>query len=358
MVCLRRSPQWPLGQAGRADSRRGLWLAYALLMACLSAGSLHAQSAPDSAAPAPVQSALVASMVRVEAGASCLAQSRLVERIARWRQGAPLDASIQVYVRGDAASPTRVFFSVARAGAPPSERVIDNAPSDCDQLHSAVALSIALAIDAMLSGERGLPAVPNVSTGPPPTAARRMPLRVAHAAGLYAEVGLLAGASVGVVTNLAGAALPRVQLSPVPWFALALAGFGTRADRATIGDVPGSFSATVLAAGLDVCLGGESIERLSFFMCAGARAGQFITDSTGYRTPLHRASFWTAVAASGQARAWIAPAVGIAISVDALFALAARDLALVGATPGTPTMVRTIPQVGLSVAAGPVFRFF
>ena len=299
-------------------------------------------------------------MIEVEPGATCLEQDRLLERIARWRQRAPLDASIRVKVHGDPAQPTRVFFSVSRAGSQPSERVLDNAPSDCDQLHSAVALSIALAIDAMISGQEGLlPAVPPPEPTPPPTAARQPPRAAAGGPAMYAEIGLLAGASVGVVTNPAVAGVPRLQFAPVPWLVFAIAGFATRTQNATIGDVPGEFTATVLAGGADVCFGGETVERLSFFMCGGARAGQFVADATGspFRERYRTSEPWWAVSASGQARAWIVPAVAVGISVEALVSLASRDLELTGLM-GAPSVTRHISQLGLSVAAGPVFRFF
>ena len=318
---------------------------------------LHAQTPagslpPNPSEPGPETEQLTPNMVSVEAGATCLQQARLIDRISRWRQRAALDPSIRVRVRGDAASATRVFFSVTRGNAPPSERVLDDAPDDCDQLHSAVALSIALAIDAMLSGDRG--SLPPAAAPPAAPSSRAPPPRAAGARHMHGELALLAGASVGVVSGPAIAGLPRLQFTPVPWLALSLVGLATREERATIEGVSGEFSATVLAGGADLCAGGETAERLTFFMCAGGRAGAFITDGTGYRVTLP----WWAVSASGQARAWIVPAVAIGISVEALFVLATRDLQFVGTSPDAPAITRSIPRVGLSVAAGPVFRFF
>jgi hypothetical protein len=327
-----------------------------IVLSCAAALPLQAQVNTEAGAAQPQS---FDAMVRVDAGASCLDRERLIERVARWRQRAPVDPSIRVHVRGDSQLPTRVFFSVVRAGTQPTERVLDNAPADCDQLHSAVALSIALAIDAILAADRAAPmpaALPNLS--PPPSAAKPAPRRHATGPSPYVELGLLGGVSVGVVTNLAVAGLPRLQFAPLPWLALAVAGIGTRSDSATIADVPGAFSTTVLAAGVDACVGGETVERLSFFMCGGARGGQFIAAGAGYSDDLRRTRRWWAIAGSGQARAWIVPSVAIGISIEALFALASRELTLIGKPTGTPNLVRTMPRVGLSVSAGPVFRFF
>jgi hypothetical protein len=304
---------------------------------------------------APEPSRQVDQVLTLQPGASCLERGRLIERIARWRERATLDLPLEVHVRGDAQAPTRVFFSVTREGTPPTERMLDNAPSDCDQLHSAVALSIALAIDAILSGNRS-PAPPLPAAQPSePEAAKP---RRQQGMGPYIELGLLGGASVGVVTNTALAGLPRLQVAPLPWLSLALAGIATRAVRTTFADVQGHFSTTLLAGGVDACVGGETAERLSFFMCGGARVGGFTTGAEGYSTDYVRTRVWWALAASGQARAWIVPSVAIGLSLEALFALAERRLALQSETPGVPDIQRPMPRVGLSIAVGPVFRFY
>jgi hypothetical protein len=328
----------------------GLWWA--------AAAPLSAQL-PEPSEPTPaLQTPSLSSQVAVEAGVTCLDRERLIERIERWRQHASVDPNIRVQVRGDAALATRVFFSVVRVGTQPTERVLDNAPVDCDQLHSAVALSIALAIDAILSADRG------VLVPPAPAQARNDVLvkpalrRPANGPAMYLELGLLGGTSVGVVTNLAAAALPRLQFAPLPWLAFALAGIATHDGRATISGSSGEFSASVVAGGVDACAGGETLERLSFFMCAGVRGGVFVTDGTAASDGYRRTLRWWSIAASGQARAWIVPSVAIGISVEALFALAARDLIVDGTSAGLPPLVRTMPRVGLSIAAGPVFRFF
>jgi hypothetical protein len=174
----------------------------------------------------------------------------------------------------------------------------------------------------------------------------------------FFEVDLLGGASVGVVTNTAPAALPRLQFAPMPWLSIAAAGIATRDRAATIPDLDGHFSVLLLAAGLDACVGGETVEKLSFFMCAGGRGGWFTTEATGFVRNYKATRPWWAVSASGQARVFIAPSIGIGISVEALFALAARDLTVNGETSAVPNERRSVPRVGLSVAAGPVFRLF
>lgn len=305
----------------------------------------------------PVEKPQLSESLVLDAGASCLDHDRLVERVMRWREFADVDASLRVRVRGDAHEPTRIFFSVVRAGIEPTERTLDNAPEDCDQLHSAVALSIALAIDALLSSERQppLPAAeaksernrPAPSFNPEPSGP-----------GLYVELALLAGASVGVLPDTAVVLVPRLQITPLPWLAVSAAGIFTTAENLNVGSAPGRYDAAMLAIGLDGCAGGETTERFSFFMCVGARGGGFATNGYGFENRQRSTRRWWAVAASGQARAWILKTVGIGVSVEALFALAARDLVATSADEEAPPQVRTLSRFGISVSGGPVFRFF
>jgi hypothetical protein len=344
----------------------GLWLCLWLAAAAAGTSVAYAQGSaetsplgpasantPSPAAPAEAPRQ-VEQALTLDPGASCLERGRLIDRIARWRERATLDLPIRVYVRGDAQSPTRVFFSVVRDGTQPTERVLEDAPADCDQLHSAVALSIALAIDAIVSESQAhaqpLPAAPS----PPAPESPRRQQRTAP----YVELGLLGGASVGIVTNTALAGLPRVQISPLPWLAFALAGLVTHSDHATIQGAVGDFSSTLFAGGVDVCVGGETAERLSFFMCGGARGGGFTTDGYGYFRDFRRTRAWFGLSASGQARAWILPSVAIGLSVEALFALAERKLAVLSETAVAEPHYREMPRLGLTIAVGPVFRFY
>jgi hypothetical protein len=349
MARLGRTPQPTVGQAGLARlATCGLcWaVAAALGLTDVGAGLARAQSGDPAA--------VLAESLTLSSGASCLERDRLIERVVRWREGGTMDRSIRIQVRGDPRDVTRVYFVVARAGLAPTERVLENAPLDCDQLHSAVALSIALAIDALLSAERAARAA-ETPLPPPPTAAGAR--RTSGAAAWHMELGLLAGASVSVVPTTAPVLLPRLQLAPLPWAALAIEAAATWSDGIQILGTPGRFNAAVWALGMDACFGGETTERLSFFACTGMRGGAFVTKGFGFnRNRSQSLRWWTAVA-SGQARAWILPTVAIGISVEALYALAERELSVYYG-PNNLVQQRTLSRFGLAIAGGPVFRFF
>lgn len=294
-------------------------------------------------------------LLSVSAGATCLEPERLLARITRWREGASADPSVRVRVRGDSQVSTRVYFSVWRAGSEPTERILENVPTDCDQLHSAVALSIALAIDALFSTERGQP----LPAADPLPQIKREADSSSERFAFSLELGLLIGASVGVVPNMAPAALPRVQLSATRWLAFALEGVGTYANDVSFTSGTGVVNTRVLGVGGDACVGGETVERMSFVMCAGVRGGMFVAKGDRLGPGVDKVAStrpWWSLAASGQARAWIVPNVGIGLGIEALIALSARNLVLVDQDKGV-TQKLNVPRVGLAISVGPVFRF-
>jgi len=284
-----------------------------------------------------------------------LERKRLISRINRWRETENVDATLRVQVWGDPKMATRVFFSVSRDGVNPAERTLANAPSECDELHSAVALSIALAIDSLFAAGDRTPLTAAIEALEPKddeSEKANPPYQRSW------EAALLVGATLSVVPSLALAAVPRAQYAILPWFAVAVEAIVTRGERIPFNTGTLSFDATVLAAGLDGCVGGETAERMSFYACLGARGGGFSTQGYGTTSSELATRPWWALAASSQARAWILPAFGIGIGIEALFALAQRDLVAQPDQPGGAPQTQPVPPFGLAVSGGPVFRFF
>ena len=366
MGCLGRSPQSLFRQAEQrvASTRRSVvWLAAVSVIWVLGAQRLQAQEAPNpaEAQEVTVQDAATSGVsgldgqLTLDSGATCLERKRLIARIIRWRESEDVDATLKVQVWGDPKIATRVFFWVARDGVDPAERTLANAPSDCDELHSAVALSIALAIDSLFAG----------GTATPLTAAiealeEKQQAKVDSAPKYrpFWEAGLLVGATLSVVPTVAAmAALPRVQYAILPWLAIAAEGVLTRAERLPFRTGPVTYDAMVIGGGLDLCVGGETAERMSFYVCLGGRGGGFMTQGygTGGNTSTIVTRPWWALVGSAQARAWILPSFGIGIGIEGMFALLDRELSLV-TEQGRQT--QPLQPFGLAVSGGPVFRFF
>jgi hypothetical protein len=305
-------------------------------------------------ATAPPERHELRNIVSVAPGATCLDRDRLIERIARWLQRTSIEARLRVVVRGDSELPTRVFFSVVREPGDSAERRLDNAPSDCDQLHSAVALSIALAIEATL--QRPLAGANEIPAEPAKTPGWQRPPPVRHP---HLEFTVLGGASIGVLTSPALDGASRLSISPLPWLEIAIAGIATHIEGETFPMVAGSMDETVIAGGLDACFGGETVQGVGFFMCVGGRGGTFRSEGSGFNSQnFTRTTAWWALTGSGQGRFWLSGAVGIATSVEALYSLVPRDLSALGADGTSPDRIKHVSRLGLSVTVGPVFRFF
>jgi hypothetical protein len=367
MGFLGRSPQSLFGQAAPRyrTSMRQLVLRAAISVLCLfGTERLQAQDAPvnaeapEATSPESPDAGVsgLEGQLTLDSGATCLERKRLISRVIRWRETEDVDATLRVQVWGDPKVATRVFFSVARDGVDPTERTLANAPTDCDELHSAVALSIALAIDSLFASRN--PAQLTAALEELEDKEKVEP--AAPKFQRYWEAGLLVGATLGIVQSLAMAALPRVHYAVLPWFALALEGVVTRAERLTFGVGPISYDAMVVGGGLDACLGGETAERMSFYVCLGARGGGYTTQGYGFNTndsDMVTRPWWV-LAGSSQARAWILPTFGIGIGIEAMYSLARRDLVVASDQEGVPDQFIAVQRFGLAVSGGPVFRFY
>lgn len=308
-----------------------------------------AEESASEVAGAKTELRAVEDIVTVEPGATCLEHARLVQRVGRWLQRTEVEAPLRVHVRGDASVASRVFFSVSSSPGESAERRLDNVPSDCDQQHSAVALSIALAIEATLQqGE--------LAKAPPPLAPKSADEE--PAAPMHLELALLGGTGVNVLTDASWAVTPRLSFSPWPWFQIAVAGLGAFLEDQPIDDgVSGTYSTALWALGLDLCVGGETTQRLGFYMCAGARGGPFQSQGSGIGTDLQSSEFWWGLTGSGQARFWFSTFFALGGSVEAVYALRPRSLT-VRDEEDNLVSEESVPPLGLTVTAGPVFRFF
>jgi hypothetical protein len=290
----------------------------------------------------PVSLNAVEDIVEVDPGATCLERGRLVQRVARWLDRAAVEIPLRVQVRGDPRVATRVFFSVRTDPGSPAERRLDNVPSDCDQLHSAVALSVALAIEATL--QQGV-----ASTPPKRRAEPSQPMHL--------ELALLGGASIGVLTDTSLTGSPRLTLTPLPWLQLAVATLGTYVNGQSVEPLDGRFDLTLLAIGLDGCVGGEATPALGFFMCVGGRGGPFRSEGRGFPMRIKSTRGWWALTGSAQVRFWLSSVLALGASMEALYAPMLRRITVNG-PDGLPIFQHTVSNVALSITVGPVFRLF
>jgi hypothetical protein len=128
-----------------------LWRRAAFLLAL---GSWLVSAASGSAQAGSTERRDWASMIRVEAGTSCLEQARLVEHVSAWFGGRVVAPSFDVLVRGDAARPQAVQIELHN-GLRRYQREFAATPETCDDRHAVIALAIALAVGAELAANLG-----------------------------------------------------------------------------------------------------------------------------------------------------------------------------------------------------------
>ncbi|MGD8858437.1 MAG: hypothetical protein PVI30_00395 [Myxococcales bacterium] len=315
-----------------------------------------ADSAPP---PAPVEpqhpQVPLHERIAVEPGATCLDRRRLIRRVARWLERDRIDARIHVRVRGDEERAFGVTFTVERSAdhERAAVRTIHDAPHDCDQLHSALALSIALAIDAtlleMATAAKAEPLPDDEELLGPAEPEQPRYLRLAAALLGQAGSGVLTGVSLGF-----GA---RFELGPAPWLDLRLGAFYTGVSGQEIGSLDGQFSADVLAGRLDVCGVVQPADELRMLVCGGVGAGRFHTRGEGFSPSTEQSELWVATIFGLEAQIRAADWLHVAVGVDLLLPTARRRIQAV--SPGGEVADDvTVTSAGIVVGVGPVFRFF
>jgi hypothetical protein len=371
------SPRRVAGGGGRHRARR--WGCLLVLTATLSLSNWVSQgaSAQDAgpgaelpaAAPSGADAALppepaqpsipkhsLLTAIEVEPGATCLAADKLVRRVERWLNDTKVDARIRVRVIGDESEPFKVSFSIDRGdGHAPAVRRIDDAPADCDQLHSALALSIALAIDASILGGSAAPSdLPDdetlVAPKEPPAESEPRYFRLAVAA--------LGQLSTGLLTSDLGlGAEGRVEVGFVPWLDVRVGALFAAVGEQRVAAIPGTFDATIVAGRVDLCGAYSPAEPLRLLACGTGVLGQFRTVGHDYTASEAQVSLWSAAGGGLEAQALVVDRLAFALSIDLLIPFARRTILVVDSL-GRPVAERDLTGVGILIGVGAVFRIF
>jgi hypothetical protein len=223
-----------------------------------------------------------------------------------------IDARVRVRVRGDATRKNNVSFVIEVGPGSRAERTIPDAPDDCDQFHSALALSIALAIDAALEAAGKAPVeIPSdeelvEKPQPPEPPYHRLAL------------GVLGHATAGLLTDTSFAGSARIELGLVPWLDLRAGALGTRLDGQPLrpAGVDGTFFVSVAAVRLDGC-GAQTVGgAVRILACLGGVGGLLRTRGHGFQPEHTESRLWSAAVGGIEAQASLLPWLALAGSVD------------------------------------------
>lgn len=324
-----------------------------------AAPAVGVQSAPlppDAPTPPPpvvIPTKPLSEALVLEANASCLDHDKLVSRVGHWLQREQVDATVHITVRGDATNPQLVAFVIERADGEHSKRTINDAPADCDQLHAALGLSIALAIDANPGeGEADAPLPDDDAL----LAGKPEPAYFALGAAVFGH------ATSGLLTDVAPALSVRAHVAFVRWLELRLGAIGTLMGGQTVPSrvgtrLEGSFQVGIVAGRVDACAA-HTLAQLRLLACAGGLVGDFGTRGEGFSAGAFTVNrLWTAALGGFELQAELGPWLALGAAVDVVVPLGQQRIVVVG--PNLEVVgERTLSPVAVLVGVGPIFRFF
>lgn len=316
--------------------------------------------APGAGSPASEASTRpLAEALRV-VGGRCWDAPSLVAAVRAWLKRDEVDERLAIEVRHLRGPPERVVFVVRRGGARASERVFSDMRLPCDDQRAAVALSIALSIDATLLLRPDPPATPEPeptpvepAPEPPPkpvaaeTRVRQaQPPRARPAWSVWAS--LEAGAAFGALPAPAPFAALSLGVGPFHGASLRLGALATPEVGAGLGR--GRVETQLIAGRGDGCLG-TAPARLEGRGCVGLLYGRGTAKGSGFSPSQKDAFPWLVAALRVEARAAVVGRVALVAGVDGFVAL--REVSLrVSDGQGAAVAERELSRFGLMAGAG------
>lgn len=298
--------------------------------------------------------------------AECLETESLARAVTRWLGQAAIDRRISISVRkeGDA-----IVYGLHRDDVLVGQRTVTSLPEGCVELTTALALSIAVAIEATFFGGEEADATPaDRAPARPPSAAvtkraraspPRRPSRGATApvphAVVTGELGLLWNTLPGV-RPLASAGVD------VAWsrhLVTRTAVLATTAVASPLGT--GEVETSLYAGRADACGIGPT-KRLELRACLGLAWGFVPSRGVGFLDGRSRAQPWLGLPLRGEGRLVLGrdgarPVWGIVVATDLIFSLRRAQMGVVDPTveprrAEQHTAVLTLPLFGAAASLG------
>lgn len=309
---------------------------------------------------------------------ACLQAPALAEQIVMWLRRPTLDRRLAVSVVD---APDGVSFVIERDGEVVGKRRLDVERAACQQIHAAVALGVAVALDATVLDDLGVrtggppdrglsaafpvdpmppplpaafapdwPRSPPDALAPPPAAGpaprRRDPVLTAAVQGMVL-VGVLPRATIGVA--------PSAEITVLRGFDLRVSGLATGSSDVEIGS--GRAEAGLFAGRLDACATRVLLEDVARVRgCAGLLVGAVLAKGVDLPDPRTTASVWIAPAVRVDARWSFGPVFGLVLGVDGFVPGRKPEFQLVDAQ-GEVVEAETFPLAGVGVSVGPSLTF-
>jgi hypothetical protein len=298
-------------------------------------------------AEAEEEKGLLIDAISVEPGATCLDGLALVEHVRRWLGRDEIDKRIRVTVRGSDHSSTEATFLVDKGDGDPTYRLFTKGPKYCYDFHSAIGLSIAMAIDATYI-EREV----DYHMGESDTGGVR---RKAFS--------LLLLRTMGVLTDASWGGFLALEMGWFKWLDLRIGAMFTYLGDQKIPQEPDAQFDTLLSAGrLDLCGAQTVAGAVRFRTCLGGLFGAFRTKGYNYddiQGSRPETKPWGAVAMSAEFSINLLENFSIDAEADLVVPWWRRtiELEIKQGNEITRPLSETIKGVGGFLGIGPVIRF-
>lgn len=283
------------------------------------------------AAPArAVDTERIQSLVRVEPGATCLTAARLAAEVEPLLDDVQVPNDFRFVVQGSATDSRVAKLRILRGDQVVAERAFDPGPELCSRFHTAVGLTIALAINAARVEQREPPRQWAVA-----------------GAGLLAY-GVVPQLSPGLELQL------RHGLGEHAWVRAGL--LGAFAFGVSLDDGEGAFDATLVAARIDGCARTELGSGLRGAGCFGLlggalhAAGDQLMQSSSATVP------WLALSGSANVDLALSESWSLELGLSANVLLHRVEVGLEN-TEGIQTRSLQLQQVSFALGFGPVYNF-
>lgn len=280
----------------------------------------------------------------------CMTEGELSANVRLWLGRPSVDRRIRIVV--DQLDEDSLRFVLSRDGKPSAERRFHTADVSCVDLRAAVALAIALAIDATVMQAileplpatpgppaprpRPAPARPPAPRPPPPPAPAEERVMLEVEAQVLVLVGVLPepalGASIGAAAPLGDS-----------WH-LRASGWGTAARSVSVG--AGRSETAMVAGQASLCLDDSSLRA-----CAGAAAGRWSAEGRGFDRDRTTNLPWAALVADLGVSLPLAELVAASARIHGYFPVV-RPVLEERDPRGQVLSTREPPPAGLGLSAG------
>lgn len=341
---------------------------FAAICAALTARSAEAQE---------VNVAPLADRIEV-AESRCLDEAMLVRQIKMWLKRDTIDARLSVRAED---RPEGVRFVLSRDGVAVGERTLDVTGVPCQEIHAALGLGIAAAIDKTILAAIApappappspdvappAPAAPPVTARPPapapfvpPSRWSPPPVRVEPPArrpfdGPTFTASVEGLVLINVLPEVTLGIAPSAEITVVRGFDVRASLFATTDSTVALGE--GTADTNLVAGRVDACAAIVLLDDLARLRaCGGLLAGAAFSRGTGFDDPRATTAPWVAPVARVDARWSITPVFGLLLSVDGVIPGLVPELQ-VEDEDGEVIFAERFPIGGVTFGIGPSVTF-